>query len=711
MKWQNIASRYRDYAHRLRKALAGALELHASKRWGRDEIERAGLRDYKLVFGHEIKACTFWRNFDRTIERAGESKDYSNLELYLPEVIKRKPLPSEFERLASELPELQQAVCSVDEAGTPTDEEKQLIWLAACNEWKNLIDAGAKNVAAQKVIVEALNASGVALGRTGDAMRKSFKRKLTRWIEGGYSIEALRDLRAENSGKKQDLPLSEGDRSLLIAESLQGGLSRAWRNSINAGRLSYGLTQHFVSNPASKSYVPKRVRELLGPEVKMLDDLHHGPRQAKLKGAWTERDWSKVSPGDWYSADDTTLPLYYWQEDELGRPRMMRGQCLVMIDCRTGRVLAFALHSEQNYNASVIRGLILKTHDTYGLPRKGFYFERGTWKSARLIKGKGDEVPDDETEVGLRSWVEFIHAKAGNARAKTVERIIGLLQNNMEDQPGYCGRNEQVEKFEKLCKTKLDHAAGRIHPGDFVLHRDEWVARLSDICDAYNNERQDGKMIKGLSPREAWESLFDYSQPLVKLTPETRFLLSSHRRPLKVTKNGLCVQIGKVRTWFRNQETGRLIGRIVQVYFDPEDMSSIFIKMADSDAHAIVVPAAPIIPALGASREEFDEANASIKAHSSYARTLYRSIEPHFSKNAPSPFRAVLADRSTVDQGRDIAEEQNAIRERNDSDESQRRTIAKQQRRLGVKAPAAVSNERKIAGLSLLTEAEQHADS
>ena len=428
--------------------------------------------------------------------------------------------------------------CMMANITQPTPEETVIIWDAACVEWQRLGAHGLTARQAQKRVLHALAASGLDLARNERALRINFIRKRERWIEGGYTPAALRDQRPESSGHRRELPLTADDGKLLLARSLHGGLAQAWRQARNAGILSAAATQAYLHQPASKSYVPHRVRDHLTPNLRMLDDIHHGPRQAALQGAYISRDWSDVSPGDWYSADDTTLPLYYWEENEQGRPHVLRGQCLVMNDCRTGRLLAFALHSERNYTAKVIRGLILKVHDTYGLPRRGFFFERGTWASAKLLKGAGDEVPGTETELGLREWVEFRHAQPGNARAKTVERIIGLLQNRMEDQPGYCGRNEQVEKFERLRRRMQDVKSGKLHPREFLLHRDEWAHRLQDICEAYNQEVQEGRMLKGLSPREAWESLFDANSPLVQLSGETRYLLANHRRPLKVSRNG-----------------------------------------------------------------------------------------------------------------------------------------------------------------------------
>lgn len=707
MKWERIAPRCREHAHKLRQALAGALELHGSKKWGREEIESAGLRDYAQVFGHRIASRTFWRLFDRTLARGAGTNDLGSLELYLPTVISAKPKMPAFEKAAADLPNLTSAVFGVGDPSALTSSETLLIWDAACGEWQRLCAAGARESRAKKIVLRALAACGIELALTYSALRLSFSRKLERWKEGGYTPGALRDLRPENSGRREPIALSTADRHLLLARSLSGGLPMAWRGTLRSGELSAAVVQRYIGNPSSKSYVPQRVRDLITPDVEMLKDIHHGPRQAKLKGAYTTRDWSTVAAGDWYQADDCTLPLYYWEDGEDGQPHAIRGQCLVMTDLRTNRTLTFALHSERNYNAKVIRGLILATHDTYGLPREGFYFERGIWQSSKLLKGVADEVPVEETEVGLREWCRFMHARL--PRAKPIERILGMLQDRMEDQPGYVGRNEQVEKFERVQKLLLKARTGQMHPREFLLHKDEWTARLSEICDVYNHEPQDGRL-KGLSPVEAWETSFGV-EPLTRLTESTRFLLANHRRPLKITRNGICIQLGKERTWFRNEETGRLIGRTVQVYFNPEDLSSVFVRLNPRDAAAVVVPAAPIIPAMDATPEEMAAASSSCEAHNRPARTLYSTIRPSFAQNGPTKFRAVIADGSTVASGREISAEQAAIRERQTEQTQTKRKLSSNRRRFGgTSQPDAVSVERQQQAYKLMEEATRDAD-
>jgi hypothetical protein len=187
--------------------------------------------------------------------------------------------------------------------------------------------------------------------------------------------------------------------------------------------------------------------------------------------------------------------------------------------------------------------------------------------------------------------------------------------------------------------------------------------------------------------------------------------LANHRRPLKVTKNGVCVQVGKERHWFRNQETGRLIGRIVQGYFDPEDLSSVFIKTNSADTSAIVVPAAPSIPAMSATPEQMATAMASVNAHNEPARTLYRAIKPHFADNRPSPFRQVAADPVTVEVGREIQEQKDALKKQQQSDDQQRRQLSGYNRRLGpMPGGDAISVERRLVAAKLLEEANKNAN-
>jgi hypothetical protein len=368
------------------------------------------------------------------------------------------------------------------------------------------------------------------------------------------------------------------------------------------------------------------------------------------------------------------------------------------------------MHSENNYNARVIRGLILSTHETNGLPRRGFYFERGIWQSSRIVTGgerASDELTTDDTEAGLRDLgVKFIHARL--PRSKLVERVLGILQSQMEHEPGYCGRNEQTDKFERLQRNLQLARAGHIKFEDFLLHRDVWVHRLTEICDEYNSERQDGRLLGGLTPRELWDTKFDFNQPLVRLGDDMRYILANHRRPLRVTKNGLCVQVGKERRWFRNESTGHLVGRTVQAYFNPDDLSSIWIRTQDTGREALVIPCEPTVPAMDADPDALAAAMASCQAHNRAAVTLYKAITPHFPNGSRVHFRQNVISPEAVEQGREIGEQQATIRAQQDGLKRQKQQLTNFARRHGsVAGSESVSVARRLKMNKLIEEATQ----
>ena len=201
--------------------------------------------------------------------------------------------------------------------------------------------------------------------------------------------------------------------------------------------------------------------------MKMLRDHHRGPRAAKLNGAYINRDPSTFNAGDWFQADDCTLPNYYYTESEEGFA-LVRGQFLAMCDVRTTFILGYVLIPQRNYTAHHIRNLTTVVADRYGLPRRGFYYENGMWRNARLLHGRRDEINWHETEMGLRGLgLQFRHAKL--PRGKVIERVFGLLQNHLESEPGYAGRDERHDKFERVQEQISLVRRGKAQPEDFFL--------------------------------------------------------------------------------------------------------------------------------------------------------------------------------------------------------------------------------------------------
>ncbi|MCW5549159.1 MAG: hypothetical protein KIT44_09365, partial [Opitutaceae bacterium] len=530
--WNRLNPKAKKKAHDLRRALAGVIELHLSGKWDRATLAATGLRDYRAVIGHAITPGHFWRLFDQVIERDGGRHQFDNLALYLPGRLARQAKPAvAFTTAARDLPNLKAAVLNIADNTRPTQPELLLVWDCACNDYQHLLDTGYTDLRARRAVLAGLDASGLPLALTPAALRRTFCRRLDRWIAGGCTPSAIQDQRLVK--RPGPLPLSDEEQKHLLGHAVVGGLSKAWRDCIRLGKISPKTAAQFITNPASKSYVPNRIRAALGPTIKMIQPHHLGPHHARMEGAHISSDPTSLRPGDIFSSDDVTNDLYWWQSDPSGKKATKRGQVLLTIDFRTGLILAFALLEEQ-YTGSDIRGMVATMNKGYGLPRLYMKFEPGVWKKARVIAGSKHEIPGMETELGLREYMDIRYTLPGRPTGKSmVERTIGLIQQRLKQEVGYCGPNEMRIRYESLHRLRLDVDAGRVDPEGRLYSKEQWLERLAEICEEHNQERQDGKYLRGRSPRQAWDEWYDHSDPLTHLSGPALWLLQNHRRPNK----------------------------------------------------------------------------------------------------------------------------------------------------------------------------------
>jgi hypothetical protein len=212
----------------------------------------------------------------------------------------------------------------------------------------------------------------------------------------------------------------------------------------------------------------------------------------------------------------------------------MRGQVLLMIDVRSTCILSFAMLDQRNYTSHTIRTLITRTCDEFGLPRRGFYFEKGIWQSSRLLKGDravtNDELTWTESKAGLRDLgLDFRHSKL--PRSKPVERVIGQIQNLIDGGPGDAGRDEMKKPFERFLERKRLVESGKARPEEYFLSWEQAEANLARACEEYNDARNDGPMTCGLTPHQAWQKF--QTAPLAHLSGQARYLLACQKKPVR----------------------------------------------------------------------------------------------------------------------------------------------------------------------------------
>src|SRR5207302_10224211 len=252
-----------------------------------------------------------WRRlFRRTLDRDGGAENWGRLEIYLDESPTRRP---ELRRGACFVPAtfqpLQELISSFENPVAPTDLEKDCLWIYAFEHYAQESQHCGKPKAIKRATLKFLYENATFLGKSEKGIKVQFDRKLKRWMEGGRVPAAIADARKRNSGRPAP-KLSDEEEHSLIAKALRagGGVSQAWRESKDSGAFNNRVSQHYTTTPASKSYVPSRIRKLITSKLKMLRDHHHGSRAAKLNGAFINRDPSTFNAGDWFQADDCTLP-------------------------------------------------------------------------------------------------------------------------------------------------------------------------------------------------------------------------------------------------------------------------------------------------------------------------------------------------------------------------------------------------------------------
>lgn len=583
----------------------------------------------------------------------------------------------------------------------PNANEIASLWHTAFETLDAQIKAGKPEKKIKRALIRYLAQHANFLSRNEAALRWNFNHKFEHWKLTGRVASCLVDGRIEANAKRR-VQLSDADRDKVIAEAIfkhGGNVAPAWRDCLERGELSSEVSQRYLLNPSRRSHIPDVVARDVIPETKLLLPHHFGARQAKLNGAFIERAWDKVGAGDWYSSDDFTLEVYFYEPDGKGWFALSRGQWLPMIDERSKRILDFVLVPEKNYTGINVRTLINKVCARYGLPRCGIHLENGIWLKSQLV---GGAVPIEDVKMNFadRLGIKLTHALPGNARSKIVENVGKLFQARLRGEPGWVGRNEQVLKIEAVQRAKLDVDARRKHPSDAgFLSLDQWVRRLAEVCEDYNRTPQFSKVIGGtMSPDDAWR-LFQARNanseivPLAKLPDDCRYLLATHIRRVRIGRNGIKLPASLGAGNYKNEVTGRLQGRAVNIYFDLEfpDLLSI---VSDDRKQVWTVPIAPSCPAKDATPEEFAAAQAAVVAHTQYARQRISQLRADYMP----PTRASLVDPRSSALGREMQAQKEAVTVQKQNRQRRQTQVTNAARKAGL-TPAAVADSRALGQL------------
>ena len=686
-------------ARMLQKALQRVL---AHPEWRGSELESAGIEDYARVFGRPILESSWAKIHRRVVTRDGGLGEWHRLELYLPDNPKlAAPLPA---ATPPQLELLESCIGRIDRPAHASVAEKDLVWLRACDQLRALLDAGQDEKNAKRQIVAALLRFG-GVGNQCAALKRNLNRKWAAYEAAEGKPSAVLDKRAE-ANQKRIARLPECDRERIIATIVdcEGRASEGWREVMEKGLLSQETTDRFISNPASKSYAPSTVLREVALDARKAVEGGRRPRKTEMNGAYIPGDPSAVYAGQVFTMDDCTQPVYYWIPDSSAPHgyRSLRGQFIPVVDERSWLVLTYTLHSDRNYNARLIRALLTHTHKDWGLPEL-LRVERGIWKTAKILTG--DNLDLTHTEIGLREFVKFSHAKFSHGKA-VAEKTMDLFQKKLARLPGYSSSNEITEPNEELARQLREIDSGAVHPSKYLLSRDELLAVFDDLIAEHNETVQQGVYLDNVSPLEFWNAN-QSEHGLLHLGSSASYLLANHRLLMKIGPKGLKLRKSLGGGLYADANTGRLAGRKMLVWVNPDDLSYIALTDVHRREKPIFVARVGPLPIHTAGRDAYKAEKAKVDAHNAYPLSVYRSIKPLL---AVHKFRKLAVDRATVKMGEEMTAGMERAQVERKKKAAVTRKVSDLSRQLKVEPRFDHASTDSVArGLELLAEARQLA--
>jgi hypothetical protein len=612
------------------------------------ELARLGMPEFQRELGFPAVERGWIGWLDLICQRDNGFKQWDRLQIYLDRKVYTASAQPAAAVTTGEFEALAEFLSALENPAKLSDVETLLLWQQVFEAY----DASPAPLRKpfKRRLVKFLCANVGGWNGAAKAVDKKLRRDFRRWIAGGK-----KPIQPQYAGRERGPDLSQAAHDAIVAYAVlncDGRVSQAFRDYMEGEipniQPDAALLSYYALDPKNKSWVPPKIREAVKHEIASMQTIHHSRRQYD-GSAHLQLDDSKIAAGDWWCSDDGTLPVYSYIPDG-DWFKLIRGQCLLTVDHRSRRTLSYVLIPEANYNSIAIRNHVTACADAHGLPRRGFIWERGIWLKSKLLKGDSaaDVVQLDIAELGLQGLgLRFLHRT--RPQGKIVENVFGRIQDLMEGEPGYCGRDERYDGFEAFQKLKLAIERRAISPVGKLYSFDRWFERLGEICVRYNRARQDGKL-GGLSPDEAYEKFQDMNNPPVKFDAATRHLLSTHKRAVRVTDNGITIQIGKQKFVYRNRQTGELKGRTVLAWFNSEDPSVLCVTDIQQK-NAFAVERVQTLNGVDDDPQDLAAGMQQMREHQAPVRARYHSLKAQFQP----VFRKNLISPETAETGRQFA--------------------------------------------------------
>lgn len=529
--------------------------------------------------------------------------------------------------------------------------QREEVWVTGIDLYQSVLMSGHAPGKALLGIVEYIWADFPNIAKSRGAIRRQIYRKIARLEKRG----TVSDQRREANKRKRAPELSREEHRAFFRTLIAvhyGDVDTAWRDCVDNKRFSAALLERNLPKAGRRIRCPKYIKRLFSRRlIKRALDLYHRPRKAAQNGPHIINRHDGYHAGDWRTSDDFTLELYFAPPEGDPCP-LRRGQFLPVADCRSKKILSFALINAEGYRQDDIRILWKRDAQANGLPRCGWHAENGIGKRGKLVGGKVfDSLDEDKRNFAERLGLQIRNSLPASPRGKIIENIGKLLQRFIRGELRWVGSDEKRIVFEHSQAAIRDVTAGRKTAKEAgFLTRDEWVAKLeTEIIPEYNRTAQNSRVMGGdksvyMSPDEAWECL----QPRdaadnvigVDYLPENLEWPFAHREVVNVGRNGIRLPYcGGLNYKGGLSGADWAIGQTVIAYFDPEHTERIHISDMKMEQWG-TVPLDTHLDRWNADPYDLASAKSRIREHEGAARLIITEIK---SKFRPPP-RTIIAD-------------------------------------------------------------------
>lgn len=496
-----------------------------------------------------------------------------------------------------------------------------------------------------------------------------------------------RDLEAETVLKYRARAIGYGGRQKNGKSVLN--VARAYRELVADGTVAGAPRQWLHGAHASKSYVPPSVRAAMQTPELATKLIQIGPRAAKLDGPYTECSYGPDAIRA-ITADDMTANCYVWVPwpNEQGF-LLIRPQILALMNVGTMAWLNLRaiIRPKGQYNRDDVWGLLGDYLDDYGLSvdaqgvvNQIAVLEGGTWQSGVVVGSKVPGVTEESRFGGLRALgVKVIHTRT--PRGKIIETAFNTLQHAADNVRGFCGRMEMKDCPEDVKQQLALVKAGHAHPRQFFLSLEEYSDHLTGVMQALNNERNDGKILRGRSPAEAWAEI----NPQFREFPDaSKWLYRAAYRLVEVTRNGVRILVGSGKFQTAYTYTHPALephrGRRVAVYWNDAnpDTDAVIYTIQAGKPHTLICCASRLKTPdrFGATDEELKAEAQRKKLAQQLAVSHSRTLAPYLPRRvSPSPGGAGRGEGVRNDIGAQIAAAREAAQEKEAAQARTRRNV------------------------------------